>query len=48
MTFKALALTPDSVSGGSFRLMPGTTITASGTSDSASGTEMACTMTWIP
>lgn len=48
VTFKALTLTPDTVSGGSFRLMPGTTITASGTSDSASGTEMACTMTWIP
>lgn len=48
VTFKALTLTPDSVTSGSFRLMPGTTITASGTSDSASGTEMACTMTWIP
>ena len=48
VTFKALTLTPDTVSSGSFRLMPGTTITASGTSDSASGTEMACTMTWIP
>ena len=48
VTFKALILTPDSVTSGSFRLMPGTTITASGTSDSASGTEMACTMTWIP
>lgn len=48
VTFKALTLTPDTVSSGSFRLMPGTTITASGTSDSASGTEMACTMTWLP